>query len=807
MIGTEHSLFSRLLHSVLFAAVALFGPGPFAQLALADAVNPFAPAKATEWRSGNGGLAANTAPGGGGLVFRCNAAIGERTHWDLPIDLNLSETDLVEMDCESTPSGVFSAVHFYLRSGDGWYVWRGRIGEAGRQTLYFQPSQASSEGKPKGWDSISGLRLSLTRGADATGSLAVYGLRATKCRVAILRAGESAGKPGEQAAARSACSRVSRWLFDMGVANRVLDESAVVDGGLENMSLAILPYNPSVPGRLLRALRRFVNDGGRLMVCYSSDAALASLMRMELGPYLAASQPGQWSQICFNREAPAGVPSDVEQESRNLRIVRPLPPNSRVIAWWADASGKIGHDPAWLRSDIGVWMTHILQDGDEWNKKRMLAALLGAFEPDILHVNARRAAGRAVKIGPYGDLSSARAILTEAAAAGTEGPVRERLARAGALERIMYEALRGRRYIEVIETAGTIRTLLAEAYAMAQRPNPVSFRGVWNHSGMGLYSGDWPRTCRELKAAGISAVFPNVLWAGQAHYPSRHVPLSDIGRLYGDQLKACAAAAHAEGMEVHAWKVCWNLGQAPAAHVKQLKKEGRLQIAADQTTLNWLCPSNPDNVRQELNAIVELVRKYPVDGVHLDYMRFPDSRSCCCPVCRECFETALGRRVRRWPGDATTGDLAGEYRAWRRTVITDFVRTVRNEMRRIKPGVKLSVAVYGLYPECAGTMGQDWGRWLEEGLVDFVCPMDYDTDLASFNASIRKQLALPRAQGRIYPGIGVTAIESRLSPDQVIAQIRAVASAGGAGFMLFDLNPTLQHETLPILRLGITRSE
>ncbi|NLE67404.1 MAG: family 10 glycosylhydrolase [Lentisphaerae bacterium] len=789
-----------------FAALALFGPWAPCGPVFAAAVHPFASAAASAWVPGGGAPAAAPAPGGG-LEFRCVAEAGERTCWDRALDLNLAECAAIELDCESRPPGAFAAIYLYLRSGRGWYVWRGRINEAGRQTLYFQPSQASVEGKPKGWNAISGLRLALVRGAGPEGRLAVFGMRASECRVAIVRAGESAGGAKEQAAARGACARVSRWLFDMGVANQTLDEAAAASGGLEKMTLAILPYNPDVPGRLLRALRRFERGGGRLMVCYSSDAGLAGLMRMELGPYKAAGNPGQWSSMVFSRDAPAGVPSRVGQESGNIRVVRPLPPDSRVIAWWADASGKTGDDPAWVRSGAGVWMTHILQNGDDENKKRMMAALLGAYDPEVLRAAARRAAARAVNVGPHGGLASARAILAEAATAGTGAAARERLARAEARESAMREALRGGRHIEVLEAAADIKALLTEAYALAQSPTAIPFRGVWNHSGMGLYPGDWPRTCRELKAAGIRAVFPNVLWAGQAHYPSQVVPCSDIGRMYGDQVKACVAAAHAEGLEAHAWKVCWNLGGAPAAHVARLKKEGRLQRSANGAAHIWLCPSNPDNVRQELNAIMELVRNYPVDGVHLDYARFPDSQSCVCPVCRKNFEAKRGRVVRRWPADVITGALADEYRAWRSSVMTGFIRAARGVMRSARPAAKLSAAVYGQYPQCAGTMGQSWGSWVEEGLVDFVCPMNYDTDPASFAVSVRKQLALPRARGRIYPGIGVTAVESRLPPDQVIAQIRAVADAGAAGFMLFDLNPTLQRETLPILRLGITRPE
>ena len=786
-----------------FALLALFGSWAFAGAA---AVNPFASAEASAWVPKNGAPAVKAAPGGG-LAFRCVADVGERTYWDRALDLSLADSALIELDCESSSLGAFSAVYLYLRSGSGWYVWRGRITEAGRQTLYFQPSQASTEGNPEGWGAISGLRLGLIRGAGPAGSLTVFGMRAAECRVAIVRAGASAGKAGEQAAARSASARISRWLFDMGVANRTLDEAAAASGGLEKAKIAILPYNPDVPSRLLRALRRFVGGGGRLMVCYSSDAELAGLMGMELGSYKAAGKPGQWSRILFNRDAPAGVPAQVEQESGNIRIVRPLPPDSRVIAWWTDDSGKTGNDPAWVRSNAGVWMTHVLLNGDDENKKRMLAALLGAYEPAILRITAVRAAAHAGKVGPHEDLASAGALLDDAATGGARAAVSDRLARVEARSRAMREALRKGAYIEVLEAADETKALLTEAYALAQRPAAIPFRGVWNHSGMGLYPGDWPRTCRELKAAGIRAVFPNVQWAGQAHYPSRHVPLSDIGRMYGDQVKACVEAAHAEGLEAHAWKVCWNLGRAPAEYVARMKKEGRLQLAADRTTHNWLCPSNPDNVRQELDAIAELARNYPVDGVHLDYARFPDSQSCVCPVCRKRFEAALGRKVRRWPADAITGSLADEYRAWRSSVITGFIRLARKEIRSVRPAARLSAAVYGQYPQCAGTMGQAWGVWVEEGIVDFVCPMDYETDLASFASAIRKQLALPKAHGRVYPGIGVTAVESRLPPDQVISQIRAVADAGARGFMLFDLNPTLQRETLPILRLGITRPE
>ena len=130
-----------------------------------------------------------------------------------------------------------------------------------------------------------------------------------------------------------------------------------------------------------------------------------------------------------------------------------------------------------------------------------------------------------------------------------------------------------------------------------------------------------------------------------------------------------------------------------------------------------------------------------------------------------------------------------------------FVAQVAAQIREIRPGVRLSAAVYGYYPGCADTIGQDWGAWLKAGYVDFVCPMNYTPDLAKFESMLRSQVQATGAAGRLYPGLGVTATESRLNALQVGEQIRAVRDANCGGFALFDLNMVLRNEVLPILSL------
>ena len=83
---------------------------------------------------------------------------------------------------------------------------------------------------------------------------------------------------------------------------------------------------------------------------------------------------------------------------------------------------------------------------------------------------------------------------------------------------------------------------------------------------------------RELAKAGFNMVLPNMLWAGRAHYASDVLPRSETFKEHGDQVAQCVAAAKKHGLEVHVWKVNYNLSGAPRAFVERLRGEGRLQV-------------------------------------------------------------------------------------------------------------------------------------------------------------------------------------------------------------------------------------
>ena len=105
-------------------------------------------------------------------------------------------------------------------------------------------------------------------------------------------------------------------------------------------------------------------------------------------------------------------------------------------------------------------------------------------------------------------------------------------------------------------------------------------------------------------------ILPNQLWAGRADYPSKLLPQSETFRKYGDQVAQCVAAAHRHGLQVHVWKVNFNLGNAPREFVEKLRREGRTQVSASGKATNWLCPSHPENFKLEVDTMLEVARMY-----------------------------------------------------------------------------------------------------------------------------------------------------------------------------------------------------
>ncbi len=641
---------------------------------------------------------------------------------------------------------------------------------------------------------LAGVLLSVTNGYSF--------VSAQQSEIAIvLPTGTSGASPGDVQYVRSVSKRFNQMLNSIGLPADMLEEESLSKAKLKSRRLIILPLNPSITSQTAAFLKDFVKDGGKLFVTYNLPNAVAPLLGLRQTDWLKDDPPGRFSSIQLNAPEIPDMPPSVKQASWNITVAEPTTAGTKIIGYWHDATGKPTGLPALFMNEAGVFFSHVFLPDDIHTKTQLLGAILAHLVPEFRRPLAERAIRAITTVGHTNDLEKLEQFVQQ------KGVVEaiEALETGKNLMRqadISYET---RTYSAAITMARASRAAFSRAYFLSHISIETEGRAVWNHSGLGAYPGDWDRSARELAGAGINMIFPNMAWAGVAHYPSKLLPQSETFSQYGDQLAQCIAAAQKHELEVHVWKITWNLEGAPQEFIERMREAGRTQVSSTGKPLNWLCPSHPKNVQLELEIVFEIIANYEIDGIHLDYIRYPGSHACYCEGCRERFMNTTRERVEEWPAEVLpkTGKYADRYIQWRSQQITRLVRLLRKRVRETDPDIKISAAVFGGYPACVTSIGQDWIAWAEAGYVDFVCPMNYTEDTGYFTELLTAQLALMPHSVAIYPGIGATASNSLLSADAVIEQVYLSRYLGASGWAIFDYAADLSETVLPALAIGV----
>jgi uncharacterized lipoprotein YddW (UPF0748 family) len=131
------------------------------------------------------------------------------------------------------------------------------------------------------------------------------------------------------------------------------------------------------------------------------------------------------------------------------------------------------------------------------------------------------------------------------------------------------------------------------------------------------------------------------------------------------------------------------------------------------------------------------------------------------------------------------------------------VSVVSRDARKIRPGLKISAAVFGAYPQCRESIAQDWPEWVKAGYLDFICPMDYTPNDTALISLVRNQLALIGGRVPLYAGIGATASNISLTADRVVGQIHCARSLGAGGFTIFNFAADTAMSIVPGVGLGV----
>ena len=246
-------------------------------------------------------------------------------------------------------------------------------------------------------------------------------------------------------------------------------------------------------------------------------------------------------------------------------------------------------------------------------------------------------------------------------------------------------------------------------------------------------------------------------------------------------------------------------------YINSMKKQHRLQIGSDgKENIRWLCPSHPANHQMEIDSVVEVVKKYKVDGIHFDYIRYPGENYCFCENCRKKFEQFVGASVPDIQKTIASSEyMRLKWREFRCSNISSVIISASKQIRALMPSVKISAAVFSNLPSAKNNVAQDWEEWCRSGYLDFVCPMNYTPAVTRFETLLSRQLKWVHGAG-CYPGIGVSVWKSYLPFENVyklLDMVNITRTFKTGGFTIFDYNNLIAKEIIPLCGVGITRTK
>jgi len=338
-----------------------------------------------------------------------------------------------------------------------------------------------------------------------------------------------------------------------------------------------------------------------------------------------------------------------------------------------------------------------------------------------------------------------------------------------------------------------------------------SIQAVWVTRWDYKSPGDIARVMQNCQAAGFNTVLFQVRGNGTVCYPSKIEPWAAEmgGRNPGfDPLAVAVAEAHRRNLKIHAWVNVipgWR-GDAPPDHPRQLYNahpdwfwhdaNGRPQ------PLGWYVSVNPvyPEVRAHIVSVMEeIVSGYDVDGLHLDYVRFPNEWNDSWPpgaaipdYPRDPRTLGMFRRVTgRSPEQAPAA-----WNAFRTEAVTQVVRDIRKMMLQKKPKIVLSAAVGASPNESRQRYFQDARRWVSEGLLDAVYPMNYAANMHVYS---KRLVGWNAIRGSVPMVTGI--MFDKQSPADVRRRIEYALETGGnfAAFAYNSLFERLDEHGRPLM--------
>lgn len=348
----------------------------------------------------------------------------------------------------------------------------------------------------------------------------------------------------------------------------------------------------------------------------------------------------------------------------------------------------------------------------------------------------------------------------------------------------------------------------------ANLPDPEA-RGVWV-TGNYLQGGTTAieNLVESVSAAHLNIIYIDVWYQGSTIYPSSVVsgaggPLQNPNFTGTDPLRTLIDIAHKHGVEVFAWFE-WGFwvgnNSGDSTDIPGIIKLHPDWAMAQRDTAKhffrdtygyewWVDPAVPSAANFIVDLHKECAEIYPdIDGIEMDRMRYPDISLS--------FSDSSRIRFMEETGNAdplTLPDDDSAWKAWRRLQVTDVVKKIYENVKRVNPGCIVSGAVVPPYAMYGGSQDklQAWDVWAKSNSVDVLEPMLYlPTSDFYYQLNLCKNY-IPYGF-KLYTGIGV-GVYGAGSIANVITEIRDARKANVSGEVLFYYG-SLTKYSLDILR-------
>jgi uncharacterized lipoprotein YddW (UPF0748 family) len=388
------------------------------------------------------------------------------------------------------------------------------------------------------------------------------------------------------------------------------------------------------------------------------------------------------------------------------------------------------------------------------------------------------------------------------------------------------------------QTAAPSPTLPSPRLARASQtptptPAPPETRALWvvRHTMVS------PESVRELvrraKANGFTDLVVQVRGRGDAYYDSQIEPRAeDLARQPKDfdPLALAIDEAHLVGIKVHAWiniflvanierlprakdhliykHPDWVMvprGVAAEAYNLDPKSPEYLDRIVEHTRNNradleglFVTPAHPEVKDNLFNIWMDVAAKYEVDGLHFDYVRYPNPQFDYSRASIDRFRRQIERNLEEGERESLAGEFqtdplvyatkfSAAYAKFQRDQVTELVERIYKGVKQVKPHVVISAAVFANEEDALRTRFQDWKQWLQKGWLDVVCPMAYTPDTETFRKLMLN--ATSNAAGKkVWGGIGAF----KQTAEDAIEKIQVGRELGADGFILFSYDSSIK---------------